>query len=168
MAYASTADVAALTRGLIAPSSNFDASTTPTVTDVEGWLEEGAGIIGVALASRGYGAPSVGSDLYKVLARANTLYAAAAAEDSRINARISADESTRGDRFLRQFEKLMERLEKMDLSRAGLSQTSVAYAGGISRSDKDSVASNTDRVPSRFVRGQFRNPEAGNRLDSAS
>ena len=168
MAYASTTDVAAMTRGLILPNSTYDASTNPSVTDVEGWLDEGAGIINTILATNGYGVPSAGTDVYKMLSRANALYAAAAAEDSRIGARVSADERTRGDRFLKQFNMLMDRIGALDLGRAGLSQTSVGYIGGRSRSDKDSVNSDSDRMPARFVRGQFRNPEASNALDSAS
>ena len=46
----------------------------------------------------------------------------------------------------------------LDLSRMGVTQTGVAYAGGISVSDKQAVAADSDRVGSRFVRGQFRNP----------
>jgi hypothetical protein len=59
-------------------------------------------------------------------------------------------------------------LVEMDLSRTGVTQTSVAYAGGISRSDVSSVESNTDRVKPRFTRGRFSNPEAGNDSDSSA
>ena len=59
---------------------------------------------------------------------------------------------------MRQFDKLLQRLVDLDLSRLGVAQTGKVYAGGISRSDKQAVASDTDRVPSRFERGQFLNP----------
>jgi hypothetical protein len=168
VAYATTCQVYAHCYSLVKPASAFDTSTCPSLSEVEQWLTTGCAVINTYLAGKGYGVPTSGTALHEMLGQANALWAAALAEDSRVSARISADERTRGDRFYRQYEKLMAMVDRMDLSRAGLSQTSVAYAGGISRSDKDSVASNTDRVPSRFRRGQFRNPEAGNDLDSAS
>lgn len=168
MAYCTTCQVYSHVFSLVKPASAFDTSTCPSLSDVENWMTTGCAVINTYLSGKGYGLPSSGTAIYEMLGQANALWAAALAEDSRTNARISADERTRGDRFYRQYEKLMAMFDKMDLSRAGLTQTSVAYAGGISRSDKDSVNSNTDRVPGRFRRGQFRNPEAGDALDSAS
>lgn len=168
MGYCTTCQVYSHVFSLVKPASAFDTSTCPTLSDVENWITTGCAVINTYLSGKGYGAPSSGTAIYEMLGQANALWAAALAEDSRTNARISAEERTRGDRFYRQYEKLMAMFDKMDLSRAGLAQTSVAYAGGISRSDKDSVSSNTDRVPGRFKRGMFRNPESGNSLDSAS
>jgi hypothetical protein len=153
---------------LVKPASAFDTTTCPSLSDVEQWVTTGCAVITTHLAGLGYGVPSSGTAIYEMLGQANALWAAALAEDSRISARISTDERTRGDRFLRQFDKLMERVAGMDLSRAGLSQTSVAFAGGISKASKDGYNSDTDRVPPRFVRGQFRNPEAGNDSDSSA
>ena len=168
MGYCTTCQVYSHVFSLVKPASAFDTSTCPSLDDIEQWITTGCAVINTQLSTRGYGGPSSGTALYEMLGQANAFWAAALAEDSRVNARISADERTRGDRFYRQYEKLMAVLDKMDLSRLGLSQTSGVYAGGISWSDKSSVESNTDRVPGRFKRGQFRNPEAPNVADSSA
>ena len=168
MGYCTTCQVYSHVFSLVKPASAFDTTTCPTLNDVNDWITTGCAVINTHLSSLGYSAPTASTALYEMLGQANAFWAAALAEDSRISARVSADERTRGDRFFRQFEKLMDRIGALDLGRAGLSQTSVGYMGGRSRSDKDSVNSDSDRMPARFVRGQFRNPEASNALDSAS
>ena len=76
-----------------------------------------------------------------------------------MSAIISDTQRTRGDMFMKQFDKMIERMMGLDLSGAGMSVTrKKIYAGGISRGDKQSVEQNTDRVAPRFARGQFRNP----------
>jgi hypothetical protein len=166
--YCTTCAVYSHVYSLVKPASAFDTSTCPSLSDVEQWITTGCAVINTYLAGKGYGVPTSGTALHEMLGQANALWAAALAEDSRVSARISADERTRGDRFYRQYEKLMAMVDRMDLSRAGLSQTSVAYAGGISKADVSSVESNSDRVKPRFKRGQFANPEAGRSDDYSS
>ena len=168
MGFCTTCHVYSHVFSLVKPASAFDTTTCPSLSDVEQWITTGCAVISTHLSGLGYGVPSSGTAIYEMLGQANALWAAALAEDSRINARISTDERTRGDRFMRQFDKLMERVAAMDLSRAGLTQTSVAYAGGISRGDVASVESNSDRVKPRFTRGRFSNPEAGHSDDYSS
>ena len=72
----------------------------------------------------------------------------------------SADERTRADMFKRDFEWHLDLLLGLDLSRAGVSQVSQAYAGGISKSDKSTVEADTDRMTPRFSRGMYDNAEA--------
>jgi hypothetical protein len=168
VAYANASHVYSHCFSLVKPASEFDSSTCPSLAEVNTWLTGGCAVINARLAGAGYSAIPTTSAAYDLASAANALYGAWMAERSRINARVSADERTRADMFRRDFEFHLDMLLELDLSRAGVTQTSVAYAGGISRSDKDSVSSNTDRVPGRFKRGQFRNPESGNSLDSAS
>ena len=160
MAYASTCDVYALTPGLVKPASAFDSATCPTLTQVQFWLSSGCSVINARLESVGYSAIGTGTTASELAAAANALYGAWMAERSRINARISADERTRADQFKDDFEWHLDLLLGLDLSRAGVSQTSKAYAGGISRSDKSTVESDTDRVTPRFSRGMYDNAEA--------
>ena len=160
MSYASASDVSGLVHNLLGPLGTFLTSTSPTLSDVDGWLTSGCSIINAHLASRGYGPISSTSEAYGMATQANALWAAAMAEDSRLNARVSADERTRGEMFLRQFWKLIDVLTAMDLSRMGVSQVSKAFAGGISYASKQTYEGDTDRIPGRFNRGQFRNSEA--------
>jgi hypothetical protein len=52
--------------------------------------------------------------------------------------------------------------------RSRAAQSVSPYAGGISRSDKQSVVANTDRVPPAFERGMFDNPGTLNPRASTS
>ena len=160
MAYASASDVAGLTRNLIAPGSTFTTSTSPTLASVNGWLSAGSALIDTRLASAGYGPIPAGNVAYDLAVQANAAFGAWWAERSRTNARVATNERTRADYFKKDFNDLMDVLLALDLSRGGVSQTSVAYAGGQSVADKDTVEADGDRVQPRFVRGMFENPEA--------
>jgi len=160
MAYASASDVAGYTPNLVSPASTFDSSTSPALAQVNNWLSAGCAVINTRLAGAGYAAIPATSGVYDIARDANALYAAWRAERSRINTRVSADERTRADMFKRDFEFLLDELTNQDLSRSGVTATSVAYAGGISVADKLSVESDGDRVMPRFSRGQFSNPRA--------
>ena len=167
MAYASASDVAALCRNLANGGSTFDATTCPTGTQVNVWLTTGCAVINAHVSALGYTPPLTG-DAGEVAQQANACYAAWFAERSRHNARTSADERTRAEMFKKDFDELMKVIAALDLGRLGAEQTSVAYAGGISVSDKETVESDTDRVSPRFFRGMFSNPEALTASDSAS
>lgn len=159
MAYAISSCVAALCRNLVAGASDFDTSTSPTQAQVNSWLSSGCALINNRLGSAGYGAIPATSGAYDLAAQANALYAAWMAERSRINARTTSDERTRADMLKKDFEYMLEALVNDDLSRQGVSQSGTVYAGGISRSDKDAVEGNSDRVAPRFVSGQFKHPD---------
>jgi len=155
MAYAVSSCVAAMCRNLVAGASDFSSSTSPTDSQVNGWLSSGCSLINAQLASKGYGAIPASSAAYELAAQANALYAGWLAERSRTNARMSADERGRADMLKDDFDAQMKVLMDVDLSRMGVSQTSVAYAGGISIAGKDTVEADTDRVLPRFTRGMF-------------
>lgn len=162
MAYAAASDVFAHVRSLIAPASAFSASTTPAEDEVTFWLSSGSSLIDARLAGAGYGPIPTTSAAFGLATVANALYGAWMAERSRVNAMISADERTRADMFKRDFEFHLEQLVMLDLSRMGVPRAAVgrAFAGGISRGDKAARQADGDRVPSRFTRGQFGNPES--------
>jgi len=164
MPYCSASDVYALTPGLVKPASMFDTSTCPDLTSVNVWLTTGCSVINTQLASHGYDAIPTTSPAYGLAQQANALFGAWFAERSRINARISADERTRADMFRKDYETLMDMLVMQDLALAGvpvLTTAGTPYAGGISVSDKATVAADTDRVAPRFTRGMGRNSERG-------
>ena len=160
MPYASACDVAALTHNLLGNIPNFTTTTCPTLAQVNVWLTTGCAVINSRLASKGVSAIPTSSEAYGVAQQANALYAAWFAERSRISARVSKDERSRADMMKSDFDALMEVLLDLDLSRMGVTQTSVAYAGGISVSDKSTVQSDSDRVKPRFARGMLRNLDA--------
>ena len=168
MAYSSASDVAGLTPNLVSPASTFDTSTSPALAQVNNWLSAGCAVINMRLAGVGYDPIPTTSGAYDLARMANALYGAWMAERSRINTRVSADERTRADFMKRDFEFMLEQLLETDLSRSGVTATSVAYAGGISVSDKVSVESDGDRVAPRFSRGMFANPQARTPTDNTS
>ncbi len=169
MAYAAASDVAALTRVALGSASEFSASSKPTEAQITAWLSAGCSIINAKLASRGYGTIPATAAAYDFAAGLNATYAAWRAEESMANARTSDTETTRGNTQKKNFTDLLKEFDGLDFSVMGVAQTSVAYAGGISQSDKDTVESDTDRVTPRFARGMFANPEGiDNPVTSAS
>ena len=163
MAYCSASDVGILCHNLLGKAGEFDTSTCPTLTAITMWLSTGCGLINMALAGEGYSTPiPTSSEAYDVARQANALYGAWMAERSRLNSRTATDERTRADMFKKDFYDMLKQLIDSNLALAGVSSQSQGrpYAGGISVSDKAAVESDTDRVKSRFNRGQFRNPQA--------
>lgn len=159
MTYGSASGVASYTPNLVGEELTFTKTTIPTDTQVERWLSAGYALINGRLAGRGYGMPvPQAATVYSLVVDLEELYAAARAESARMSARIGPDERTRSQMFMQQFKDGMKELLSMDLSRAGLSHTGKLYAGGISKSDKDAVDADADRVQPRFKRGMWRVP----------
>ena len=159
MAYAAASDVAALVRNVLgANASSFTSSTCVTDTQVNVWLSTGCALIEAEIGGLGYSAIPTSSQAYGLAQQINAVYAAWMVERRFTTQTIQAGERTRADLFKKDFTDLLAELKKLPLSRLGVSQTSVAYAGGISSSDKQTVAADGDRTGDRFWRGQFKNP----------
>ena len=163
MAYASASDVSSICPHLIgSTASTFDTSTSPTANEVTAWLSSGSSIINAKLASKGYDAIGATSIAYEFARQANALYGAYMAERSRLSARVSKQENTRGDVFKSDFEDMLEMLTGMDLSRMGVGRSlapPTPYSGGTSKADKEEYEADTDRIAPRFARGMFENSE---------
>lgn len=157
MAYATAQDVADLTPWLLGQGEdNFSRTSRPTEAAVERWLTRGAAKIDAGLRARGYGTPvGAGAIVYEQVVDVNALYGAYKAESTRMSSRIAVTERTRSQMFKSDFDKALKELLAMDLSQTGVAHTTQIKAGGISKSDKESEETNTDRVKPRFSRGQF-------------
>jgi hypothetical protein len=161
MTYASASDVALYCPEPLGEGQEFSDTSAPTLEQVNRFLAMGYSRINGALAAYGYTVPvSSGADVYDQLTDLEALYAAARVQLARMSARLGPDERGKSEVLMGQFRKDLDALLKIDLSRAGLTPTSKLYAGGISVSDKESVAGDSDRVKPRFERGQFRYPGA--------
>jgi len=118
-------------------------------------MSSGCALIEAGIKSKGY-TPQTGTVIDDFLADIEANYAAYRAELARGSPRSAAGERTRSDAFRRSYQDGLNELKKMDLSMFGFSVGAHGwYVGGISDSEKDSVASDTDRVDPRFYRGQF-------------
>lgn len=156
MAYATTQDVADLCQWLLGQEENFTKTTSPTEAAVQRWLTRGAGIINTRLAAKGYGVPvETSATVYDQIVDINALYGASKAESTRMSSRVAVTERTRSQMFKSDFDKQLKELLVSDLSQAGVGYTSQIKMGGISKSDKRSVETDTDKVDPRFERGQF-------------
>jgi len=156
MAYATTQDVADLTPWLLGDEENFTKTTSPTEAKVQRWLDRGAAVIDTRLASKGYGVPvGTSATVYDQIVDLNAIYGAYKAESTKMSSRVTVTESTRSQMFKTDFDKQLKELLAMDLSQAGVGHTSQIKVTGISESDKKAVDDDTDRVSSRFKRGQF-------------
>lgn len=157
MGYCAASDVAAYCPNLLTGASNFSTTSVPTLTQVNNWITSGCGAIDLRLKAKNYTPPSAsGGTVWDELTQLNALYAAARAELSRTNVRISLDERTRSSILEKMFQDGVDKLLTLDLALAGLDSGSGGYMGGVSDTDKDAVADNSDRVESRFKRGQFK------------
>ena len=158
--YASLTDVAALCINLLEGASTFSASTMPTSTSVEVWLDSGAATINAQLASKGYDTPVASTTaLYTMLVDLNMLYAAARAEMSRINVTLAPGERTRGQVFDAMFWSQLGQIADTDLTALGASAVStrgVIYIGGISDDAKAVYEDDDDRIAPRFTRDKFK------------
>lgn len=162
MGYCAASDVYGLVKNLILPSGSFDANTCPTLNDVNSWISAASAVIDTELADAGYNPIPAGAAPYGIATQVSANFAAWLAENSRLSAMVQAGERTRADVFYKNWNALLTMLDKLDLSRSGVqTMNSRAYAGGISVSDKASVASDQDRVKPRFSRDFGRNPAAG-------
>lgn len=145
---------------------------TPGSAQLIEFVSSGCSIIHTKLTSMGYSVPVASTaGVYDFLGQLENWFTAWQAESARSSARVSTRERSRSDMFKKMFYDGLDSLEEMDLTLAGVNQDTADpgwYVGGISQSDKDSVAGDTDRVKSRFARGKFRNVSAPDAQRSAS
>jgi len=159
MTYASASDAGLFCPEIIGSGQEFSDTSEPNRAQVEGFLVQGYALINTRLAGRGYNTPVLSSaTVYGALTSLEALYAAANVHFARMSSRLGPQEIGKGQAFMQEFTRRLDELLKLDLSRAGVSVigTGKLYAGGISKSDKDTREADTDRVDPRFQRDQFR------------
>lgn len=159
MAYSTCAQVAALIPNLLNSASCFDSLDTsirPTSAQLVSFMSSGCALINAQLAGMGYSTPiGATAAIYGYLSDLEANYAAYRAELARSSPRSAAGERGRSEAFKKAFDDGLKAIVGMDLSRAGVGHTSKFYGGGMSRSDKETVATDTDRVHPRFHRNVF-------------
>ncbi len=158
MSYASASDVATYCPHLLdSGNSTFTVTTKPSISAVNRFLSAGCSLIETRLKAGGYSTPVTVSDaVYDIVVDLNALYAAGRAEMVGMTSRVAMGEKTRSQIFMEQFNRGLDALMAMDLSRAGLGSAAAMYAGGISVSDKDTQELDTDRTPLRFKKSMWR------------
>ena len=158
MAYSTCAQVAALIPNLLNGASSFDGldnSIRPSSAQLVAFMSSGCALIEARLGALGYSTPATGG-VAGILGDLEANFAAYRAELARSSPRSAAGERSRADGFKKAFDDGLKDLAGMDLSRAGLGVAeSKFYAGGISESDKETVAGDSDRVQPRFFEGVF-------------
>jgi hypothetical protein len=162
MGYGAASGVAAYCRNLLGSQPTWTTSTCPTKHQVDSFLSSGCAVIETTLEGRGYTTPVASTvTAYGWLTRLEELWGAAHAEFHRTNLTLSPGERTRGQVFYEMFWDEMDRLLKTDLSQAGVTRSTTGgkiYVGGISRSEKQAIESNSDYMDPRFFRGVIRSP----------
>jgi len=161
LTYSSASDVAIYCPEMTDSGTTFTATTLPSLTQVNALIDRAYSRVNSRLAANGYSVPvTAGTTTYDELTDIEALYAAARAQGSRISSRIGPNERSKSDVLLEQHDKALKALLKRDLSRAGVTHTGKAYAGGISVDDKQAQEDDTDRVEPRFKTDQFRNADS--------
>ncbi|MBU0598851.1 hypothetical protein KKF61_07765 [Patescibacteria group bacterium] len=165
MAYSTCQRVATLIPNLLNGASSFDNLATnilPGSAALLNFMSSGCSLINTKLKSLGYAAPvGSGNDIYDYLADLEATYVAYRANALRASPRSAAGERSVADNFRYAFEDGLKSLATMDLSLLDIAYTGKWYVGGVSEAEKDSVASDSDRVDPRFYRGEFNNPNRG-------
>lgn len=160
MAYCSASNVFSYVKNLIRGEVRFSEDSDPTLNEITWYMSTGCATIHTELSKNGWTVPAAsGTALYDKLSDLNALYAAARAELSRVNVTVQPGERTRGQVYLQMFENDLTKLVESDLADIGgeLSTSDAEiYLGGVSEDNKDTYYDNTDRVPNRFRRSQFK------------
>ena len=166
MAFSTCAMVAALIPNILNGASNLDnmeADVRPASSEIRRFMSGGCSLIIAKFNSMGFSAPVADGALYAFVGDIEANYAAWRSELARGSPRTAKGERSRADDFRKAYEANLRQLNMMDLTMLGFTPKEAAgsgwYMGGRSQSDKDSVASDTDRVPGRIRRDQFVNPE---------
>lgn len=158
--YASACDVAAWTPMLTRGGSNFTTSTSPTLAQVNRFIQWITSDMHSFFYSEGYsGSAASDAAMFDQLVMVNALGAAATAELTRVAGTVTVRERTRGQVLWGMYEQQRGLLIGMDLSQAGFGiDTKSPYAGGTEVSDKQVDESDTNLTVPRFFREQFRAP----------
>jgi hypothetical protein len=121
-AYGTLAGVAALCKQRT-EEGDWSDSMGPSAAQVTSWLAKGYADLNVRMAQAGYGVPVTDVTIvaYDMLRHLNDLYAAAMVEIAWDTATGSAEEETRGDRFLREYKQGIANLLEGDATVIGLS-----------------------------------------------
>ncbi|MHA2135268.1 MAG: hypothetical protein ACW99J_15515 [Candidatus Thorarchaeota archaeon] len=167
MSFASCALVSSLIPNLLNGASDFeginDATILPGSLQIVAYMSSGCELIIAKVNSMGYIAPHPSGTLNSFFGIIEANYAAWQSELARSSPRTAKGERSRADDFRKAYEAALRALEKMDLSMLGFTQLQAGgagwYIGGRSQAEKDSVASDTDRVDARFKRDKFVNPD---------
>jgi hypothetical protein len=162
--YGTVEGVAALCPQLVKETGGtFTTESTPTLSQVEGFLDDGALLMDSCFAKAGIRTPLTDPTIRLILAPINEMYAAARAEDARAIARgamAPGERSTKGDYWQNRFEEFLSRLLEANcralivLGAEREKELSVGvYAGGISKAEKIGEAEEADLPSAFFKRG---------------
>lgn len=169
------AEVASLCRHLTTAGS-FDGTTRPTLTEVERFLSLGYQMINTVLAEYGYTVPATDANVVAVLQHYNAIWAAAQAEYAQASAGFTDGGGTRGDHFMEEFVGrgpagsarvsihigiygYVKSAAFKDLGDTKATELSSGLsAGGISKADKLTIATDSDMVQYAFTRSLHGNP----------
>jgi len=162
--YGSVAGVAALCPQLVKEfGGTFTAESTPTLEQVEGFLDDGALQMDAAFAKAGIKVPIEDATIRLILAPINEMYAAARAEDARAIARgamAPGERSTKGDYWQNRYEESLGKLcEENCKALVVLGATRSRelseglYVGGLSKSEKKAELMEADLPTPFFKRG---------------
>lgn len=118
--YGSVAGTAAYVKRLTNASGTFDATTNPTLTEVEAFIDQTSDVLNGWLAAAGYVIPVTAADAVNVLNRWSNLGSAGLVELSqRAGGYDAEDENRRENKFLRMFEAAEEYIKSGALAALG-------------------------------------------------
>lgn len=125
--YGSVAGVAAYVKHMTNSSGTFDATTQPTLTEVEGFIDQMSAQLNGWLAAAGYSIPVTNAQAVQILAGYSNLGAAGLCELTQRSGGYKADaQNNRENKFLDLFYKAQALIESGALALLGAGQTEEA------------------------------------------
>lgn len=163
--YGSVLGVAAYVKHLTNAAGTFDATTAPTLTEVEAFLDQTSDILNGWLARNKYTIPVTEVNCVNVLARYANWGAAGLCELSMRNSGYSAeDENRRENKFLNLFEKAQDYINSGALAQLGAAVQADGLPPAFSGLRVGGQTRSGQALKPIFTRGMFGNdPTAENR-----
>lgn len=142
---------------------SFTSATQPTLTTVERWLTLSHHFVAGLLVSAGYSATQTDTEVVGILQHLNSIDAVIKIELSHPVTGIG-EPNERFMAFMTEREELIKLVTSKALETLGATtlpniQNQLVKATGISWSEKEDLATDTDHIPHRFRRGIFEHHE---------
>ena len=156
--YGSVAGTAAYVRRLTNSASSFDATTRPTLVEVEAFIDQCSDTLNGWLAAAGYVIPVTQADAVRVLARYANLGAAGHIElAERAGGYDAEDENRRENKFLKMFEMAKDYIASGALGALGAATVGDDLPSPLDGFAVGGVTSGGQRLQPIFTRTSFGN-----------
>lgn len=166
--YSSVGEVEAMTRHLLDGKSAFDATTRPTLTEVEKFIDRCSGVLNTALAGGGFAIPITNATAKLACDEWVTTKAVAWVEYTQRSTGFDEGQTNRGSAFMNMYAAATAFVNDMmaGFKKLGVGVTDPTHQGlaftGLTAVANRTDPTNTGLAQPRFTRSLFENTDAEN------